>query len=190
MLHQLVAEFDGRMCTVVAPQLQDVPVHLRHHGLLPDVWQALAAPPPFNLPPAVAGPAREEASPGCEEVDRSGPEAPQRLAGLSYPGEDKLPPKIHAPAWSSLSPVPRSRWDTPETPSPGTGSAPGTALLAEPHPWRPLERPLASTLSTTRLAPLQPKWPDSPLPRSLLVRYSLVARQGAIPRGLGSTWLC
>src|SRR5579871_3689112 len=40
MLHELVPELNGRMCTVVVPELLDIYLQARHHGLLPDVWQA------------------------------------------------------------------------------------------------------------------------------------------------------
>ena len=39
-LDELIAQLDRRLRPVVAPELRDVHVHMRHHGLLPDVRQA------------------------------------------------------------------------------------------------------------------------------------------------------
>src|SRR5262249_28168610 len=43
---QLVAQLHGRLGAVVAPELLDIHVNVRHHGLLPDVWRARPAWPP------------------------------------------------------------------------------------------------------------------------------------------------
>src|SRR2546421_312518 len=42
MLDELVAQFHGRLGAVIAPELWDIQVHVRHHGFLPDVGQAAA----------------------------------------------------------------------------------------------------------------------------------------------------
>ncbi len=42
MLDELVAQFHGRLGAVIAPELWDIHVHMRHHGFLPDVGQAAA----------------------------------------------------------------------------------------------------------------------------------------------------
>src|SRR5262249_34149080 len=51
-----------RLGAVIAPELLDIHVNVRHHGLLPDVWQALVV---FPRPASTVHPPRALARPRC-----------------------------------------------------------------------------------------------------------------------------
>src|SRR5439155_13490702 len=120
LLDQLIVLFRGRLRPVVALDLLDIHVNVRHHGFLPDVRQALAVVRyGWHLfthcrRGLEAGSPRQKCSRGCPR--------------LSWAPAARLPPK-RAPLRAVAPVVPRPGADrdpcheTPQVSRPGAGRA-------------------------------------------------------------------
>src|SRR5262249_55124539 len=83
ILDQLIPQFNTRLGAVVAPNLRNIHIHMRHHGLLPAVRQVVYRSRPKLAPRAVRTPPLSASAPwlgerigrGCRTAVR--PDAPR-----------------------------------------------------------------------------------------------------------------